>query len=238
MRRIIAAGVALATMMGMTAVATAAETTTIDVTLKPPKAGAGAALTVKYTSKSDEDFETAPYQTHIDFFFAKGMSFPYKDFPSCTIPLTAKVPAKCKPAKVGKGTALNDARVENLHSVPATLDLYNGGAPGILYFPAIVTRPAAVNVYIKGVMKKASGPYGSKLDVPLKLPTILPDVEKPFVNSFKIGPVSKTTKKNGKTISFINNPKTCTSAGWKFRLVTTYSNGDVSTADDTVKCTK
>jgi hypothetical protein len=230
--------IALTAVFGLASVAQAAETTTLKVKLSPAKAKSGTKLTVSYTSKSDQPFETAPFQTHIAFFMPKGMSFPYKSFPSCKIPLSAIVPAKCRPAKVGPGRALSDARVQDLHSVPATLNLYNGGAPGILYFPAIVTQPASVNVYIKGTLKHASSPYGFKLDVPLILPTLLPGVEKPFVNSFTIGPVGKTIKKHGKTISFLNTPPKCPKGGWPFQIVTTYSNTDVSTAKATVHCKK
>jgi len=239
LRRIIVTSAALAVALALAPAAGAAEKTTLDVSLKPAKAGAGSALTVKYTSKSDEGFETAPYQTHISFYFAKGMSFPYKDFPSCKIPKSAIIPhAKCDKARVGPGIAHNDARLDNLHNVPAKIDLFSGGPPGILFFPAVVRQPAVVNVYVKGTLKKAGGKFGNFLDVPLKLPVLIVGTEKPFINSFKIGPVKKTTVKNGRTISFINNPKTCPKSGWPFKIVTKYSNGDVSTATDSVKCTK
>jgi hypothetical protein len=238
LRRTMTLCIAVAAALGLASVAQAAETTTLKVSLSPAKAKAGSKLTVFYTSKSDQPFETAPYQTHFDFFFARGMSFPYAAFPKCKIPPSAIVPAKCRAAKVGPGKADNDGRVQDLHHVPATLNLYSGGPPGILYFPAIVTQPAQVNVFIKGTLKRASGAYGFHLDVPLKIPTILPDVMKPFVNSFKIGPVGKTVVKHGRKIFFINNPPKCTRKGWPFKLVTTYNNGDTSTATATVRCTR
>jgi hypothetical protein len=228
----------LAAALGLASVAQATETTTLKVKLSPAKAKAGSTLTVTYTSKSDQDFNTAPYQTHFDFFFARGMSFPYKDFPKCVVPRNAIVPRSCAKAKVGPGRAGNDARLPDLHNVPATLNLYSGGPPGILYFPAVVTRPAQVNVFIKGTLKRASGPYGFHLDVPLKLPTLVPGTEKPFVNNFKIGPIGKTVVKKGRKVFFINNPRTCPRGGWPFKIVTTYSNGDTSTAKATVHCTK
>ncbi len=230
------------TAFAVLGIATAAQagtqSTTLGIGLSTTKARANSKLTVRYTNTTTADISNAPQQNHLVVWFPKGASVDFKDFPSCTVPASARVPASCAKARLGPGIAFNEARLDDNHNVKATLNVYNGGGK-YLYLPAVVTQPADVVIYIRGTLTKVnSGPYGLRLDVPLTLPVILPDTQAPFIKNFTIGPVGAFRTVKGKQVSFITNPSTCSSAGWAFRIDSTYIDGSTSSATTSVKCKK
>lgn len=240
MRRIILlCCIASLATLGLTSVAQAGnESTTLGIKLSSTKAKANSKLTVLYTNTTTEPVDSAPFQNHIVVWFPKGAKVDFKDFPSCVVPASARVPASCNKARLGPGFAFNEGRLQDNHNVKATLNVYNGGGNSI-YLPAVVTQPADIVIYIRGTLTKvSSGPYGLKLDVPLKLPVILPDTKEPYIKNFNIGPVGAFRTVKGKQVSFIQNPSTCPSSGWAFKLDTTYTDGVTSSAQTTVKCKK
>jgi hypothetical protein len=223
--------------LGLASIARAAETTTLGIKLSSTKAKANSKMTVLYTNTTTEPIDTAPFQSHIVVWFPKGAKVDFKDFPSCTVPASARVPASCNKARLGPGTLHSEGRLQDNHNVLGAMNVFNGGG-NVLYLPVVITQPADIVVYVKGVLTKATGKYGYKLDVSFKIPVILPDTKEPYIKNFNIGPIGAFKTVKGKQVSFIQNPSTCSSAGWAFKMDTTYNDNTTSSASTTVKCKK
>jgi len=224
--------------LGLTSVAQATQTTTLGISATSTKAGANSKLVVKYTNRTDQPVDTAPQQSHIVVWFPKGARTDFKDFPHCTVPLSGRPAANCGPARLGPGKVFNDARLDGNHNVLGSMNVYNGGG-NVLYLPVVVTQPADVIVYVRGILTKVnSGPYGLRLDANFRIPVLIQGTQPPFINNFTIGPIGAIKRVRGRTVSFITNPSTCTSKGWGFRIDSSYIDGSRSSATTTVKCKK
>ncbi|HEY4278729.1 MAG TPA: hypothetical protein VGM91_10935 [Conexibacter sp.] len=222
-------GVTLAAL-GMSVATAQAAPTPVDmvqnlkVAINPGKAGTKkaprpAAIGVTISSPNAQPATTKT----VSVYFGKGISFNNAKFPTCSLQQIqqANSIARCpRGSIVGRGTAraigfLGPSQVPESLTVTAvnstnnTLQLYVQGA-----------APLPIAAPITGKLAKASGKYGSRLDVTLPdaLRQVLPGAYAPLV-FFNVKVKATTTVKQGKRSVKVPYVQTtsCPSGGWPFR---------------------
>ena len=135
-----------------------------------------------------------------------------------------------------RGTAVVDAIGLPFN---AKLWIYNGtgtdAARKILLFAHVTDPGVEVNLPLGGTLKRTSGQYGFKLDLPI------PDIEVvsgqfAAIKSFNVV-VGKRTRKGGKKVSFIDAPTSCPSGGWPFSMAVTFKDGGTASDRRAINCT-
>lgn len=140
-------------------------------------------------------------------------------------------------SKLGSGTALADAR-PLVNPVHATLTMYNAkpknGNPVFIFYAQ--ATEVAVNIVIQAELKKASGKYGYRLDVPIpRIPT-LPGQDDASIHDIDID-VAATTRSKGKTIYLLQAPTSCPSGGFPFQTTFNFNDDQTLTSSSAISCT-
>jgi hypothetical protein len=175
-------------------------------------------------------------------FFDKNLVFNGKAFKECkpsnpSTPSPTEVASKCGSAKIGGGKAAGQATIGGQEAL--TVTAFNGGAskanPANRWFYLRVqgSSPLVIDSVIAATLKRATGDYGYKLDVPIppNLQTPLTGVTATLLNfSTSVGGTSKGLPYVGL--------KGCSGGKLKFKGTFTYTDGTSKTATDTVACKK
>jgi hypothetical protein len=142
-----------------------------------------------------------------------------------------KAPDGCPAAsRLGRGTALVDARPIIGEPLPATIDVFNGG-PGRLLFLARA-QLVSVQVVFEGVLRRTRGRFGHTLSVAMPpLPTV-PGARDASVSSFT---VKVQARRRG--VSYVEAPRRCPRGGLPFAGRYTFADGSTATAAARIPCT-
>ncbi len=242
---LLGAVVALLAALGVAGVATAIDGTQgLDVKLKQNKAGTKSkpksvgSLKVTTTTAPGPGSPSGSFAvTKAVISFDKNLTFTPSAFKPCKVDLSqasgiATIDSKCKSSKVGSGSAKGEAlgQVENL-----TVKAYNGPKTGSnykFYLHVTGSTPLAIDDVINATLKRASGDYGYKLDVPIPDGLQKPSGVLATLTEF-ITTVSGTA--NGKPYVGLTG---CSGGKLKFKGVFTYTDGTSKTATDTAACKK
>jgi hypothetical protein len=173
MRRLAVLGGASAVFFALVALALASATP--QVTYQSPikqnaKAKKGKLVPISYNGILDvkePDGSQPPTGATTKLYFAKELVNMAQYFPSCKasdIDGKPKVPAKCRKAKVGQGTAASQAGTPGQPAAinePLTVTAYNGPKGKSLFLVLNASTPVAVqNRVIKGKLGSGGGQYG------------------------------------------------------------------------------
>jgi hypothetical protein len=212
---------------------------------KPANVSYEGILDVKNSDGTQPD--TAPTTK---LFFAKGLINNAKHFPSCKaseIDGKPSIPAKCKKALVGSGTATSDAGTPGAPPAinePLTVTAYNGNKGKQLLLVLNATSPVQVqNRVIPGTLGPGSGPFGYSVtfQVPANLQQQL-GLQIALTHFDVKLPSSKTVKVKHKKVSYLQLKKCPSSKKLPTRAIVTFNNdaggagGPVVTADGTTAC--
>ena len=169
--------------------------------------------------------------------FDKNLVFNASKFKVCSVNLNdasgiATIDSKCKSSKVGSGTAKGEA----LGQVEAhTVKAYNGpksGANNKFYLHVTGGAPLVIDDVINATLKRASGDYGYKLEVPIPEGLQRPSGVLATLSEF-ITSVNGTSK----GVPYVGL-KGCSGGKLKFKGVFTYTDNTSKTATTTVPCKK
>jgi hypothetical protein len=243
MRKLVIAAVACAALVvaGVVQAQSGNVVQTMTVKVKPAQAGSkkkprGVSLDIT-TLLSTRDGSKASPATRTVVSFAKGFKFNSAKFPTCNqTSLEQNGPQACpKGSQVGKGSAIVDARPLITQPINGTTLGFNAKGNTILLY-TVVTNPITISTTLVGKLKKASGKYGTKLDVTIPpLPTV-PGLPNATITKFQLT-AKATIKKGKKKYNYIEAPTTCKKS-WPFAGTFTFEDGTTLTASSTVKCKK
>jgi hypothetical protein len=221
----------------------------IDVKITHNKAGTKAKpktvgkLTVVTTTTPGAGSPAGTFATSkATIFFDKNLVFNGKAFKECkpadpAKPTPTEVASKCTSAKVGSGKATGQASVGGAE--PLTVTAYNGAAskanPANRWFYLRVqgSAPLLIDSVIPATLKRATGAYGLKLEVPIpqNLQTPLTGITATLLNfSTSVGGTSKGTPYVGL--------KGCSGGKLKFKGTFIFTDGTSKTVTDTAACKK
>jgi hypothetical protein len=255
MRKITTLAAAVTTLGALAAVAVAGEPASfsgdnfiLQVQASPPKAGTTAkprpvALTFDSREYTDNGLRPTVSSKTLAFRFT-GFRFHPEAFAKCLESKLEKTGPSACPAKskLGAGTAVADARPALPAPVSAKAQLFNGtidvdatgktipSKPGILvYAKAPGIPPAYIPTYFQGTdglitqEGTAPPPGGQSLFTISALHVALP---------------AKTTKLRGKSVGFIEAPKSCPGGQWKFTQTNVFFSGGSVTSHDSQPCVR
>jgi hypothetical protein len=244
MRKLLLGGVvALCAALGIVSVASAVDATqTLDVKLKNTKAGTkakpksvGSLKVTTATTPGPGNPVGSFVVNNATIFFDKNLVFNASAFKTCSTADPSQIDSKCSSAKVGSGSANGQAQVGGPEAL--SVKAYNGPKSGSgykFYLHVTGTAPLQIDSVITATLKKATGAYGWKLDVPI--PDELKHPSLPTINATLtqfITTVSGTSK--GKPYVGL---KGCSGGKLKFKGVFQYSDNTSKTATSTSKCSK
>lgn len=137
---------------------------------------------------------------------------------------------------IGTGTAIVDAIGLPFN---ARLWIYNGtgtdAARKILLFAHVTDPGIEVNLPLGGTLKRTSGAFGFKLDLPIPDIQVVGD-QFAAIKSFNVV-VGRRGRKGGKKVSFIDAPTACPSGGWPFTMGVTFKDGSSTSDRRAINCT-
>jgi hypothetical protein len=174
-------------------------------------------------------------------FFDKNLVFNGKAFKECkpsspSAPVGSDVKAKCANAKIGAGKAAGQATVGGQEDL--TVTAYNGALKANktdrwFYLHVEGSVPLKIDSVIAATLKRATGDYGLKLDVPIPANLIQPltGITATLLNfSTSVGGTAKGVPYVGL--------KGCSGGKLKFKGTFVYTDGTSKTATDTAACKK
>jgi hypothetical protein len=239
--------VAVATVVAALAVVGVASavdaTQAIDVKVTNNKAGTKAKpkslgkLNVVTTTAPGPGSPAGTFATNkATIFFDKNIVFNGKAFKECkpsnpSAPAGADVKSKCASAKIGAGKAAAQATVGGQENL--TVTAYNGAptanaANRWFYLHVEGSSPLVINSVIAATLKRATGDYGYKLEVPIPANLIQPlaGITATLLNfSTSVGGTAKGVPYVGL--------KGCSGGKLKFKGTFVYTDGTSKTATDT-----
>jgi hypothetical protein len=224
---LLAAGAAASVAMAQSSSSTVLN---VKATVSPSKAGTkqhprGVKLTVKTTWTTSGD-QNKPVIQRAVVLFPKDSLYNGAKYPKCSQTVLARRgPNACPKGSImgtGTGSAFADTVLTHPH-----ITVVNGGATRVFLY-TVLDNPARVQAPVPGVITKMSGKWAYKLEltVPQNLqivagvPIALRDL------TFKVG------RKDWLATTG------CPSGTWPFSVQTFYDNGQSSTFEDAVRCTK
>jgi hypothetical protein len=173
-------------------------------------------------------------------FFDKNLVFNAKAFKECkpankSAPVGSDVKAKCASAKIGAGKAAGQATVGGQENL--TVTAYNGSAKANgdrwFYLHVEGSVPLKIDSVIAATLKRATGDYGYKLDVPIPANLVQPltGITATLLNfSTSVGGTSKGVPYVGL--------KGCSGGKLKFKGTFVYTDNTSKTVTDTAACKK
>ena len=243
--------VAAATMVSalvVVGVASAVDATqAIDVTVTHNKAGTKAKpkslgkLNVVTTTVPGPGSPAGTFATNkATIFFDKNIVFNGKAFKECkpsnkSAPVGADDKAKCASAKIGAGKAAGQATVGGQENL--TVTAYNGAAKANgdrwFYLHVEGSVPLKIDSVIAATLKRATGDYGYKLDVPIP-----PNLIQPLAGiTATLLNFSTSVGGTAKGVPYVGL-KSCSNSKLKFKNTFVYTDGSSLTAVDTAPCKK
>jgi hypothetical protein len=250
MRKLLFGSVAaLVVALGVAGVASAFDATQdIDVKITNNKAGTKSKpksigkLNVVTTTTPGPGTPAGTFATNkATIFFDKNLVFNAKAFKECkpsnkSAPVGSEVKSKCASAKIGGGKAAAKATVGDQENL--TVTAYNGSAQSNaanrwFYLHVEGSTPLKIDSVIAATLKKASGDYGYKLEVPIPANLVQPlaGVTATLLN------FSTSVSGTSKGLPYIGI-KGCSGGKLKFKGTFAYTDGTSKTATDTVACKK
>jgi len=175
-------------------------------------------------------------------FFDKNIVFNGKAFKECkpsnaSAPVGSEVKSKCGSAKIGSGKAAGQATIGGQENL--TVTAYNGAptkanaANRWFYLHVEGSTPLVIDSVIAATLKRASGDYGYKLEVPIPANLVQPlaGVTATLLNfSTSVGGTSKGLPYVGL--------KGCSGGKLKFKGTFVFTDNTSKTATDTAACKK
>lgn len=162
-----------------------------------------------------------------------------KFFKTCDpVRLRGGGPSACPSgSRLGGGTALADAR-PLVNPVHATVSMFNGkpknGNP-VFLFLAQATE-VSVDILLTGELKRTSGRFGYRLEIPLpRIPT-LPGQPDAAVHEIDVN-VNATTLRKGKRVYLLQAPSSCPSGGFPFQTTFSFYDDQRLTTNSSISCT-
>jgi hypothetical protein len=250
MRKLLFGSVAaLVVALGVAGVASAVDATqAIDVKITNNKAGTKSKpksigkLNVVTTTTPGVGSPAGTFATNkATIFFDKNLVFNAKAFKECkpsnkSAPVGSDVKSKCASAKIGGGKAAAKATVGDQENL--TVTAYNGSAQSNaanrwFYLHVEGSTPLKIDSVIAATLKKASGDYGYKLEVPIPANLVQPlaGVTATLLN------FSTSVSGTSKGLPYIGI-KGCSGGKLKFKGTFAYTDGTSKTATDTAACKK
>jgi hypothetical protein len=250
MRKLIPLGVALVLLLGAAIAYAANDTVSYSTTLTQPHKAVKSKPPVPVTFSVTLNVEATPAGTQPDTVTDTDLFYPKQgvsngaDFPS---PCTAKdiadkttVPAKCKKAIVGSGTATASAGQPGkpaFGSEPLTVTVYNAAHGKKTFLVLNGTAPIAVhNRLVTGVISKASGPFGYKVHFHIPASqSALPGGFTSVLTKLDVT-IGRTKKRAGHKVGYValsSCPKKHTVAS---KAVVTFSTGQSQSVRATAGC--
>jgi hypothetical protein len=250
MRKLLFGSVAaLVVALGVAGVASAVDATqAIDVKITNNKAGTKSKpksigkLNVVTTTTPGVGSPAGTFATNkATIFFDKNLVFNAKAFKECkpsnkSAPVGSEVKSKCASAKIGGGKAAAKATVGDQENL--TVTAYNGSAQSNaanrwFYLHVEGSTPLKIDSVIAATLKKASGDYGYKLEVPIPANLVQPlaGVTATLLN------FSTSVSGTSKGLPYIGI-KGCSGGKLKFKGTFAYTDGTSKTATDTAACKK
>jgi hypothetical protein len=250
MRKLLFGSVAaLVVALGVAGVASAVDATqAIDVKITNNKAGTKSKpksigkLNVVTTTTPGVGSPAGTFATNkATIFFDKNLVFNAKAFKECkpsnkSAPVGSEVKSKCASAKIGGGKAAAKATVGDQENL--TVTAYNGSAQSNaanrwFYLHVEGSTPLKIDSVIAATLKKASGDYGYKLEVPIPANLVQPlaGVTATLLN------FSTSVSGTSKGLPYIGI-KGCSGGKLKFKGTFLYTDGTSKTATDTAACKK
>jgi hypothetical protein len=178
-----------------------------------------------------------------DLFLAKQLVLNGKYFKSCAksaIDGKPSIPASCKAAVVGTGTASSQAGTPGTPAVvnePLTVKAMNGPRGNSIFLVVNGTAPVAIqNRVIEGKVTRASGMFGRK--VTFRIP---PDLQSQLglqiaLTGFNVTIGTKTVSVKGSRITYIQVKNCPSSHKLANRITLHFNNGENVTSDSTYTC--
>jgi hypothetical protein len=169
--------------------------------------------------------------------FDKNLVFNPGAFKVCKVNLQdasaiASIDSKCASAKVGSGAAKGEALGQ---AEPLTVKAYNGAKVGAnykFYLHVVGSTPLVIDDVIAATLKRATGDYGYKLDVPI------PDgLQRPSGVLATLTEFITSVNGTSKGVPYVGL-KGCSGGKLKFKGVFTYTDGTSKTAPATATCKK
>ncbi|HEX6696044.1 MAG TPA: hypothetical protein VF080_04590 [Solirubrobacteraceae bacterium] len=175
-------------------------------------------------------------------FFDKNIVFNGKAFKECkpsnaSAPVGSEVKSKCGSAKIGSGKAAGQATIGGQENL--TVTAYNGAptkanaANRWFYLHVEGSTPLVIDSVIAATLKRASGDYGYKLEVPIPANLVQPlaGVTATLLNfSTSVGGTSKGLPYVGL--------KGCSGGKLKFKGTFVFTDNTSKTVTDTAACKK
>jgi hypothetical protein len=174
-------------------------------------------------------------------FFDKNLVFNGKAFKECkpgspSAPVGSDVKSKCSSAKIGAGKAAGQATVGGQENL--TVTAYNGALKANktdrwFYLHVEGSVPLKIDSVIAATLKRASGDYGLKLDVPIP-----PNLIQPLTGiTATLLNFSTSVGGTAKGVPYVGL-KGCSGGKLKFKGTFVYTDGSSLTAVDTAPCKK
>lgn len=176
----------------------------------------------------DGEYATKSAVIHFD----KNLKFNNAKFPTCALATVASKPETCpKGSLVGKGSANATAGPEGQVKVNPSIEAYND--KGNKLHLKLIAKPGEFDSQgiLTGTLKKDTGRYGSKLDVPI--PAKLQNNLGLFITLTRFNTVISSKKYKG--LSYATSVG-CTGSSYKFSGDFVFSDNTKAKADATSKC--
>jgi hypothetical protein len=238
-------GVAVALVVGLTGVASATNTQTMDVTVTPNKvpknnyvSGKLRSLTVTGCKSPCSGAGAIKPVTKAQIFYDKNIRFDSTGIKQCKASqientTTQQAKAKCALSLVGNGKATVKVGGDpNSGDVNAVITAFNGQPAGGKPVILLHTRVDAIGqtTVLRGTLNNVSGKYGYRLDVvvpPLPLNTATTVFDVTVQHTVKVGRVSH---------KYISERCKDSNKTWDYKGTFTYSGAPPITVTDSQKC--
>jgi hypothetical protein len=216
----------------------------IDVDVNPPltsERGRPQGVTLNYHSffGNAQSGATPPEVSGIELRAPRGFATNAAAFPECPLPQNNQQLSddRCSDrSRVGRGTAVADARQAGAGFVPATIELFNGAERNNL--PTLILKAEAM---VGGT------PVRTEIDFLIRSPRTRPtldDLDPPDPATagapFSIQQldliVGRTVRVGTRRIPYLQTARTCPSRGWETTQTNTFQQGGSLTASDRQPC--
>jgi len=243
-------GLAVLSLTGLTAVASATPTITLETKAVPIPGfpgtgnilGAGADLETKYTIKGTESTGGVVSQiTHLNFYLPAGTKLHPQGFVTCQPSVLENTgpsgcPKKSQASPVGSAGVVDPIGGE-LVKENATLQGFFAPGGGLQFYANAASPISAQLLVAKGSFTNSAPPYGPELSTEVQLVQSVPGAPPVSTESINIK-VGAAYKKGKKTISYGSLPSKCPKGGFPIKSEITFATGETVTSLYKAPCPK
>lgn len=236
--------------LGLTAVASAAPTLTLEEKAVPIPGfphtgnflGAGAADEFKVTIHGTEATGGVPSQiTEVKTWLPKGVVLHPQGFVTCSPATLENVgpsgcPKKSQASPVGSASVVDPIGGELVRE-NATLQGFFAPGGQIQFYSNAAAPISAQLIVSTGHYVNSAAPYGPEFIAPVKLVDSVPGAPPVSTESFNIK-VGAAYKKGGKTVYYGTVPKTCPKGGFPLKIELGFASGESASATYKAPCPK